>query len=86
MLIDQLSYRDLSEQIKNQKMKEYLAASEDMALPESVNPIYEKLDDAEGGTLKLCDSTMKFIDNNNSKILTLQKILDDMAAWIEKQR
>lgn len=67
-------------------MKEYLAASEDMAVPEGVNPIYERLEDADGGTLNLCNSTIKFIDNNNSKILTLQRNLDDMANWIEKQR
>jgi len=31
-------------------MKEYLAANEEMQVPEGINPIYEKLEDADGGT------------------------------------
>lgn len=80
VLIDQLNCRDLLEVENKKKMKEYMAA------PEGINPIYDQLEDADTGTLNLCESTINFISQNNTKILNLQRNIDEMAQWIEHQR
>lgn len=55
-------------------------------MPDDINPIFDKLEDANGASMGLCDSTIGFLQENNKKMLNLQTNLDDVAKWIEQQR